>query len=305
MGRGRIPRGVLAGACAAALLAGCGPAERAMDPGAADADVAEGARTLPEALSSVTEEGPVRATVTLAPAAPRLGDPLTLELAVTAEPGVVVEMPEFGEALGRFSILDFAPRRSTGADGATEARQRYTLQAPMSGRLRIPGLRLEYVDERDGGGGAYRELLTDEIAFEVASVLPEGTAVDALLPPRPALPEVRPGWWGRWWPALLVLALLAGGGALAFAAWQRRAVERVRPKLMTVATTFLGLLPVMWGTESGSEVMKRIAAPMVGGLVSSTILTLVIIPVVYDIWKRLVLYRRARARVRALAPDGP
>jgi Cu(I)/Ag(I) efflux system membrane protein CusA/SilA len=83
------------------------------------------------------------------------------------------------------------------------------------------------------------------------------------------------------------------------------AVERVRPKLMTVATTFLGLLPVMWGTESGSEVMKRIAAPMVGGLVSSTILTLVIIPVIYDIWKRLVLYRRARERVRPLAPDGP
>ena len=83
------------------------------------------------------------------------------------------------------------------------------------------------------------------------------------------------------------------------------AVERVRPKLMTVATTLLGLLPVMWGTESGSEVMKRIAAPMVGGLVSSTILTLVIIPVVYDIWKRLVLYRRARQPVRALAPDGP
>ena len=83
------------------------------------------------------------------------------------------------------------------------------------------------------------------------------------------------------------------------------AVERVRPKLMTVATTLLGLLPVMWGTESGSEVMKRIAAPMVGGLVSSTLLTLVIIPVVYDIWKRLVLYRRARQPVRALAPDGP
>ncbi|CAI8048632.1 Cation efflux system protein CusA [Geodia barretti] len=83
------------------------------------------------------------------------------------------------------------------------------------------------------------------------------------------------------------------------------AVDRVRPKLMTVSTTLIGLLPVMWGTESGSEVMKRIAAPMVGGLVSSTILTLVIIPVVYDIWKRLVLYRRARRRVRALAPDGP
>lgn len=64
------------------------------------------------------------------------------------------------------------------------------------------------------------------------------------------------------------------------------AVERVRPKLMTVATTLIGLLPVMYGTETGSQVMKRIAAPMVGGLISSTILTLVIIPAVYDIWKR-------------------
>jgi Cu(I)/Ag(I) efflux system membrane protein CusA/SilA len=71
------------------------------------------------------------------------------------------------------------------------------------------------------------------------------------------------------------------------------AVERVRPKLMTVATTLIGLLPVMWGSETGSEVMKRIAAPMVGGLVSSTILTLVIIPAVYEIWKRMELRRAA------------
>ncbi|MDP2646085.1 MAG: efflux RND transporter permease subunit, partial [Desulfobacterales bacterium] len=64
------------------------------------------------------------------------------------------------------------------------------------------------------------------------------------------------------------------------------AVERVRPKLMTVATTLIGLLPVMMGTETGSEVMKRIAAPMVGGLISSTVLTLVIIPAVYYIWRQ-------------------
>ena len=64
------------------------------------------------------------------------------------------------------------------------------------------------------------------------------------------------------------------------------AVERVRPKLMTVCTTLIGLLPVMIGTETGSQVMKRIAGPMVGGLISSTILTLVIIPAVYYIWKR-------------------
>jgi len=64
------------------------------------------------------------------------------------------------------------------------------------------------------------------------------------------------------------------------------AVDRVRPKLMTVCTTLIGLLPVMLGTETGSQVMKRIAGPMVGGLISSTVLTLVIIPAVYDIWKR-------------------
>jgi len=72
------------------------------------------------------------------------------------------------------------------------------------------------------------------------------------------------------------------------------AVDRVRPKIMTVATTLIGLLPVMYGSETGSETMKRIAAPMVGGLVSSTVLTLVIIPVVYDIWKRLELKRAWR-----------
>jgi Cu(I)/Ag(I) efflux system membrane protein CusA/SilA len=63
------------------------------------------------------------------------------------------------------------------------------------------------------------------------------------------------------------------------------AVERVRPKLMTVCTTLIGLLAVMIGTETGSQVMKRIAGPMVGGLITSTILTLVIIPAVYYIWK--------------------
>ena len=63
------------------------------------------------------------------------------------------------------------------------------------------------------------------------------------------------------------------------------AVERVRPKMMTVMTTLIGLLPIMFGTETGSEVMKRIASPMVGGLISATILTLFIIPVVYGLVK--------------------
>ena len=59
------------------------------------------------------------------------------------------------------------------------------------------------------------------------------------------------------------------------------AVERVRPKMMTVAATMAGLTPIMWGIGTGSEVMQRIAAPMVGGMVTSTALTLVVIPVIY------------------------
>ncbi|MGH7182926.1 MAG: efflux RND transporter permease subunit, partial [Nitrospiraceae bacterium] len=64
------------------------------------------------------------------------------------------------------------------------------------------------------------------------------------------------------------------------------AVQRVRPKMMTVAAIMGGLLPIMWTTGTGADVMKRIAAPMIGGMASSTILTLIVIPVLYGIWKR-------------------
>ncbi len=63
------------------------------------------------------------------------------------------------------------------------------------------------------------------------------------------------------------------------------AVQRVRPKMMTVAAIMGGLLPIMWTTGTGADVMKRIAAPMIGGMVSSTILTLLVIPVLYALWR--------------------
>ncbi len=69
------------------------------------------------------------------------------------------------------------------------------------------------------------------------------------------------------------------------------AVERVRPKMMTVVSTMAGLLPIMWVAGTGSEVMRRIAAPMVGGMVSSTILTLVVIPALYALVKQVTLRR--------------
>ena len=63
------------------------------------------------------------------------------------------------------------------------------------------------------------------------------------------------------------------------------AVLRVRPKMMTVVAIMAGLMPIMWSHGTGSEVMKRIAAPMVGGMVSATVLTLIVVPAIYGLWK--------------------
>ncbi len=63
------------------------------------------------------------------------------------------------------------------------------------------------------------------------------------------------------------------------------AVKRLRPKFMTVAVMFLGLVPIMWSTGAGSDVMKRIAAPMVGGIFTSFIMELVVYPAIYEVWR--------------------
>ena len=76
------------------------------------------------------------------------------------------------------------------------------------------------------------------------------------------------------------------GPADLYGAVMEGAVERVRPKMMTVVAIMAGLLPIMWGTGTGSEVMSRIAAPMVGGMISSTVLTLGVIPALYALVKQ-------------------
>ncbi|TAH44713.1 MAG: efflux RND transporter permease subunit [Betaproteobacteria bacterium] len=79
------------------------------------------------------------------------------------------------------------------------------------------------------------------------------------------------------------------------------AVERVRPKMMTVVAIMAGLLPIMWGSGTGSEVMSRIAAPMVGGMVSSTVLTLAVIPAIYALVKQWELRRKSAPSRSAVA----
>jgi Cu(I)/Ag(I) efflux system membrane protein CusA/SilA len=77
-----------------------------------------------------------------------------------------------------------------------------------------------------------------------------------------------------------------------YAAIMTGAVERVRPKMMTVAAIMAGLLPIMWSHGTGAEVMQRIAVPMIGGMVSSTLLTLIVIPAIYAVVKGAAIRSR-------------
>lgn len=79
-----------------------------------------------------------------------------------------------------------------------------------------------------------------------------------------------------------------------FEAVMEGSAQRLRPKLMTVGANIFGLMPVMWATGTGADTMKRISAPLIGGLISSTILTLILLPAIYTIWKGFEVRRRAR-----------
>jgi Cu(I)/Ag(I) efflux system membrane protein CusA/SilA len=78
--------------------------------------------------------------------------------------------------------------------------------------------------------------------------------------------------------------------------------ERVRPKIMTVTAIIAGLLPILWGGGAGASVMKRIAAPMVGGMLSSTVLTLLVIPAVYSLWREREVVAESEAELEDSAP---
>jgi Cu(I)/Ag(I) efflux system membrane protein CusA/SilA len=90
-------------------------------------------------------------------------------------------------------------------------------------------------------------------------------------------------------PADLRIAVLSG------------AARRIRPKFMTVATMFLGLVPILWSTGAGAEVMKRIAAPMIGGLATSFLMELIAYPLLYELWKSR---GRNRVEVGSLSARG-
>ncbi|MEM9367613.1 MAG: hypothetical protein AAGD07_16605 [Planctomycetota bacterium] len=158
-----------------------------------------------ESIQQERQSGPVKITLSIDPKDPLIGDTITLTIQVVAEKDVEVLMPDFGEALERFSIVDFAPRTSIDDEGRTVSKQTYRLDPPASGKNVIPPILIEYVDRREGQKpspedlDAY-EVLTDRIVFEVQSVLPTDATVDLHPPlgelaPRPTESQSRWPWF--------------------------------------------------------------------------------------------------------------
>jgi hypothetical protein len=186
-----------------------------------------------EPLADTVEAGPVSATLRLSPPEPVIGDLVQLELEAVAEPDVELLMPEFGDVLGRFSIVEFVPSEGLDDQGRTVATQRYTLQPRRSGAQSIPPLRIEFVDHRPGhppapDGEDAHELLTERLEFQVKGVLAEDAPLElrphlASLGPLEAPPAPR-------WP-WVVAAVVAAAAAAPFAAkafldWRARRRRR-------------------------------------------------------------------------------
>lgn len=215
-----------------------------------------------EAREVTARLGPVTATVTLEPDEPVIGDPMKLVIEAVAEDGVEVLMPAFGEALDRFSIVDFVPRESVDDAGRSVLSQRYTLSAPASGEHTLPSILIEFVDRRPGHDptpddqDAY-ELLTETIEFEVQSVVPDSATAD-LSPPMGALGML--GAPGRpVWPILAAAGLvLLGAAPFAYRAWLRHLERRDVRSAYEMARAELQAL--LAGPRPSPEIPERVDA---------------------------------------------
>lgn len=192
-----------------------------------------GAVSASDVLEATAETGPVEAIVRLSPTEPKIGDALILELEVRARPDVELLMPEFGEALDRFAVLDFTHSETADDEGGTVSHQRYTLAPPRAGAQAIPALLVEFVDRRPGrnpapeGEDAY-ELLTAVLEFEVASVLADDAPLEFRAPLGELGPLVISGRYQWLWMLATVVVLAAAVlfGIRFWASWQSRTQQR-------------------------------------------------------------------------------
>ncbi len=229
----RCSRPRIAVAVLALTLAACGGGESETST---ETTVVEPTK---DAIAKTTENGPVKATVRVWPAKPTLGDAIYVRLEIEAPAGVSIDAP-FQEAgdqrLGRFRVVGFTRDTDRQPSGGSKQMQTYTLEAPASGRQRIPPLRLEMIDARashTGSAGADakkpQELLTDEVPLEIAPV-PAEQATATL---KPAQGELDANVGGTSWSLIAGLGggilMLGSGSILAFRGYRaRRRIQQQR-----------------------------------------------------------------------------
>jgi len=187
-----------------------------------------------DAITKTSESGPVKVTAALWPAKPTLDQALSLRLTIEAPSGITVKAP-FQEAgdqrLGRFTITQFAQDRETTSNGGERQVQLYTLQAPSSGRHRVPPLRLEMIDGRADAPtkGKPQELLTDELPIEIAPIANAVASSDLHGAPGALDPDVGGVPWLLVLGGASALAILGAGGVLALRTMAaRRRIEAQR-----------------------------------------------------------------------------
>jgi hypothetical protein len=197
-----------------------------------------------DAIVKTTESGPVKATVAVWPPKPTLGDSIQLRLTVEAQRGVVLDVPFERDVLGGFRVVAYDARHEHGKDGGAIEVRMYELEAPSSGRHRIPPMRLEFVDGRPGTGtGTGKlEILTDEVPIEVGGVSADRTGADL----KPAKTTIDPMLGRRSpWPWILgaaAIALVAIAGVYATRAARRRRVVRAQVSAYEAALAALAAL---------------------------------------------------------------
>ncbi len=226
-----------------------------------EAPVAEPA----DAITKITENGPVKATVRVWPSKPTLDGQVTVQLEVDAEPGVSVDLPFQEAGVGRFRVEHYERETRREANGHAVQVQTYTLVAPSSGRHRVPPFRIEMLDARAVPSGATgsanaaagsanaatgsattaagdrSELLTEEISLLVEPVQVSKSSAEL----RPAAGElaVNVGGWSRWYYALIGLGViwLALGLVLLGRLRARKKIERKRTAYDTAVARLVAL----------------------------------------------------------------
>ncbi len=224
----RLAAACLLGFAVALIAAGCHDDDGAHTQTTAVIEPAK------DAITKTTEVGPVKATIKVWPAKPTLSDSIYARLEIEAPAGISIDAPfqeAGGQRLGRFTMVAFNRDTQRKADGGQRHEQTYTLEAPASGRQRIPPLRFEMTDHRKGSAADARpqEVLTEEIPLDVAPIAVEVASAQL----RPATGELDPDVGGIGWVALLGIvsgaAVLVSGSVLGIRALRaRRRIEQQR-----------------------------------------------------------------------------